>query len=259
MLRSKTRNQIADQTTDMAGEMDDMTGDIVMIDGQVPMRDKKISPKDCTELEVVVGDGLEIAIQSGKMKFQNSARAVINSVKMAQAMRDVQKEKEMQMILAADQHLLGNKIQNNKEDDVLSNKSNNSLRKPSKEASRSSLLIGYEEKKDASKEDLMGSINLDGDGRFSGHEEIDADRLDTATADVIIDEYPADCLWDCWYVKFPWCLDETPFWQRWKDVRYKTYIVVEHKYFESVVITLILISSITLVSPPDGQFRKLRS
>lgn len=73
------------------------------------------------------------------------------------------------------------------------------------------------------------------------------DKIDTATADVIISEYPSDCFPDNMYQYCPWCLAETPFWIKWKDIRLRCYQTVEHKYFETLVITLILISSMCLV------------
>ncbi|RWS27821.1 sodium channel protein para-like protein [Leptotrombidium deliense] len=245
MLRSKTRNQIADQTTDVVGEMEDMTTDMMLIDGQLPLKEKIINSKELGDLDVVVGDGLEISIQSGKMKFQNSAKAVLNSMKVSQAMREAQKEK--QMIFANDQQILGNKIYN-KEEDVISNKSNNSLKKPSNDVSISSLLItiDVDEKKDISKEDLLGlsAKLLDSNGDKDAGEQLE-EKGETNTEDVIVDE-PIDCLPDFIYAKFPCCLEETPFWLKWKEIRFKSYHLVEHKYFETLVITLILISSVTL-------------
>lgn len=74
------------------------------------------------------------------------------------------------------------------------------------------------------------------------------DKIDTATADVIISEYPVDCFPEQMYDYCPWCLAETPFWIRWKEIRLRCYQFVEHKYFETLVITLILLSSMALVS-----------
>lgn len=77
------------------------------------------------------------------------------------------------------------------------------------------------------------------------------EKMDQATADVIISEYPAECFPEHMYKYCPSCLDETPFWIRWKEIRTSCYQFVEHKYFESLVITLILISSMALVSIPS--------
>lgn len=79
-------------------------------------------------------------------------------------------------------------------------------------------------------------------------EEVDIDKIETATADVIVNEYPVDCFPEKWYECFPWCLKETPFALKWRELRYHSYNLVENKYFETVCITLILISSMTLVS-----------
>ena len=212
--------------------MDEMTGgEIVLMDGQVTMRDKKLSPKELTDLEVVVGDGLEMAIQGGKLKFQNSARNVLNSVKLGNALKDAQMER---LMINAEKGL-------NKEEDNMSNKSLNSLIKPS---SRSSL---DEDKKDT--EDLMGSKEeLNKNGDLNGMtENVNADKLETATADVIISEYPSECFPEYLYKYCPTCLEETPFWIKWKEIRLRCYQFVEHKYFETLVITLILISSMALV------------
>lgn len=74
-----------------------------------------------------------------------------------------------------------------------------------------------------------------------------SDKLDTVTADVIISEYPSDCFPEPMYKYCMWCMDETPFWIKWKEIRFRCYQFVEHKYFETLVITLILISSMALV------------
>lgn len=77
-----------------------------------------------------------------------------------------------------------------------------------------------------------------------------ADRIETTTADIIVNEFPVDCFPDKWYDKCPWCLEETPFFIKWKELRYHAYNFVENKYFETLCITLILLSSMTLVSYP---------
>lgn len=91
----------------------------------------------------------------------------------------------------------------------------------------------------------------------NGLEVMDADRIETATADVIVNEYPVDCFPDKWYEKCPWCLDETPWLLKWKELRYNSYNLVENKYFETVCITLILISSMTLVIESIDSFHSL--
>ncbi|RWS21012.1 voltage-gated sodium channel alpha subunit-like protein, partial [Leptotrombidium deliense] len=76
-------------------------------------------------------------------------------------------------------------------------------------------------------------------------EEIKAENIETVSAD-IFSEYPNDCFPEKFYHRFPWCNGETEFWLKWKDFRYKCYNLVENKYFETTIIILILISSLTL-------------
>lgn len=78
-------------------------------------------------------------------------------------------------------------------------------------------------------------------------DQIGVAKVETATADVVINEYPADCFPDSWYTHCPSCTAQTPFMLRWKELRYKSYMLVENKYFETICITLILVSSMTLV------------
>lgn len=68
--------------------------------------------------------------------------------------------------------------------------------------------------------------------------------------DAILDESPADCCPDPCYKKFPFLAgdDDSPFWQGWANLRLKTFQLIENKYFETAVITMILLSSLALVS-----------
>lgn len=63
-------------------------------------------------------------------------------------------------------------------------------------------------------------------------------------------EYPSDCFSDDCYRRFPFLLgdEESPFWQGWANLRLKTFQLIENKYFETAVITMILLSSLALVS-----------
>ena len=79
-------------------------------------------------------------------------------------------------------------------------------------------------------------------------DQVGAAKVETATADVIMNEYPVDCFPDKWYNWCPSCMAETPLMLRWKELRYKGYLLVENKYFETICIALILLSSMTLVS-----------
>lgn len=63
-------------------------------------------------------------------------------------------------------------------------------------------------------------------------------------------EHPEDCFSDDCYRRFPFLSgdEESPFWQGWANLRLKTYRLIENKYFETAVITMILLSSLALVS-----------
>lgn len=71
-----------------------------------------------------------------------------------------------------------------------------------------------------------------------------------AEEDEIIEEGPIDCLPESCYKKFPIFAgdEDSPFWQGWGNLRLKTFRLIENKYFETAVITMILLSSMALVS-----------
>lgn len=66
----------------------------------------------------------------------------------------------------------------------------------------------------------------------------------------VIDDSPADCCPDPCYQKFPFLAgdDDSPFWQGWATLRLKTFRLIENTYFETAVITMILLSSLALVN-----------
>uniref|UniRef100_A0A6A7FX17 Sodium channel protein n=2 Tax=Hirondellea gigas TaxID=1518452 RepID=A0A6A7FX17_9CRUS len=106
-----------------------------------------------------------------------------------------------------------------------------------------------EEKKDASKEDL--DDDFEGSGEEEELEEEGQDRpmrpvMDTGSEDV--PDYPSDCFKEAFYVRFPIFVGDPdhPYWQGWAHLRLKTYQLIEDKYFETAVITLILMSSMAL-------------
>lgn len=74
--------------------------------------------------------------------------------------------------------------------------------------------------------------------------------IDAATEDIILADYPSDCFPETCYKKFPFLAgdDDAPFWQGWANLRLKTFQLIENKYFETAVITMILLSSLALVS-----------
>jgi voltage-gated sodium channel type II alpha len=91
--------------------------------------------------------------------------------------------------------------------------------------------------------------DLEEDGGDEGHldEAIVADAITEADSD---SKYPADCCPDKCYRRFPFLAgdDDSPFWQGWANLRHKTFRLIENKYFETAVITMILLSSLALVS-----------
>lgn len=106
-----------------------------------------------------------------------------------------------------------------------------------------------EEKRDASKEDLGLDEELDEEGECE-EGPLDGDIIIHANDEDILDEYPADCCPDSYYKKFPILAgdEDSPFWQGWGNLRLKTFQLIENKYFETAVITMILMSSLALVS-----------
>ena len=74
--------------------------------------------------------------------------------------------------------------------------------------------------------------------------------MEATTQELMMHDYPSDCCPEGCYLKFP-CIagdPDSPFWQGWGNLRIKTFRLIENKYFEMAVITMILISSLALVS-----------
>lgn len=92
--------------------------------------------------------------------------------------------------------------------------------------------------------------DLDGEAEGEGEGEMDEIIIVDNTEDVLVGEYPADCFPETCYKRFPFLAgdDDAPFWQGWANLRLKTYQLIENKYFETAVITMILLSSMALVS-----------
>lgn len=89
------------------------------------------------------------------------------------------------------------------------------------------------------------------DDEIDGDEVLgDNDLIIHADEEDVIDDSPADCFPDPCYKRFPWLAgdDDSPFWQGWANLRLKTFQLIENKYFETAVITMILLSSMALVS-----------
>jgi len=82
-----------------------------------------------------------------------------------------------------------------------------------------------------------------------GEEREELDEVIQAEDDPIQSNYPTDCCPENCYKKFPFLAgdDDAPFWQGWANLRLKTFQLIENKYFETAVITMILLSSLALV------------
>lgn len=85
------------------------------------------------------------------------------------------------------------------------------------------------------------------DGKLDGLGKHD---IIVAADEDVVDDTPADCCPEPCYQKFPFLAgdDESPFWQGWAMLRLKTFRLIENTYFETAVITMILLSSLALVS-----------
>lgn len=171
--------------------------------------------QDGSDSETIIGDGTSLDIAS-RHRFKNTAHGVVNSVK---AVRGIHDGLNNRVVLTDDAV--------SEMSESLSNGNSNTVTTQPRSTDANHFMISM------------------GDGSVT--DTIAADRIETATADVIVNEYPVDCFPDKWYDKCPWCLQETPFFLKWKEMRYHSYNLVENKYFETICITLILISSMTLV------------
>ncbi|KAK3879505.1 hypothetical protein Pcinc_015916, partial [Petrolisthes cinctipes] len=242
-IRAKLTNQISDQTPEPR-EVDG--GDDIMMDGQTG--NKKLA-KEHTQLDIGVSlDGYEPVDGRLKNNISNSKQTHIgNSIPLDNK----------------DRNILDNDFVSNKKIVRMDDDDNNSLgshknRKLKSESGShkgsSETLDDGEEKRDASKEDLEDGMLLDDFQGSSGEEEMEGEEgeegpvMDTGS-DVMLD-YPSDCFKEACYVKCPCCVGdpESPFWQGWGHLRLKTYQLIENKYFESAVITMIGLSSLALAA-----------
>ncbi|XP_043470788.1 sodium channel protein para isoform X7 [Leptopilina heterotoma] len=247
MMRAKLTNQISDQapgegpSNSWKEEGLDHDANLDLTDGDLDVfRDKKSVKELNNQFEVAIGDGMEFTIHGdlkNKMKkgslCLNNTKGLVNSLNH----RDFR---------------LDHDYINHNEDDTISNKSygshqNRSFKNESHKGSLDSL--DGEEKKDVSKEDLEEE-DLDDEGEEGEEEEEEEEEVPRIIQanEEIIDDYPADCLPEKWYKKFPFLAgdEDAPFWQGWGNLRLKTFQLIENKYFETAVITMILLSSMAL-------------
>ncbi|KAK8395287.1 hypothetical protein O3P69_006178 [Scylla paramamosain] len=244
-LRAKLTNQISDQTPDGR----DMEGEDILMDGQTG--NKKL-PKDHTQVDIPM-DGFDLPGENGKMKNINT---VINTKYIGNSVS----------IDNRDVAIIENDYGNNKkakrmEEDALSNNSLGShqhrkLKSDSGSHKGSTETVDDgEEKRDASKEDFDDGMRLDDHGGSGDEGELEEDDgqgagpiMDTGS-DAALD-YPSDCFKEACYTRWPFCAGDpdSPFWQGWGHLRLKTYQLIENKYFETAVITMILLSSLALAA-----------
>ncbi|XP_026846111.1 sodium channel protein para isoform X45 [Drosophila persimilis] len=212
LIRNKLTNQISDQPSEHGDNELELGHDEILADGLI-----KKGIKEATQLEVAIGDGMEFTIH-GDMKNNKPKKSKY--------------------------------LNNATDDDTASINSYGSHKnRPFKDESHkgSAETMEGEEKRDASKEDLGLDEELDEEGELE-EGPLDGDIIIHATDEDILDEYPADCCPDSYYKKFPILAgdDDSPFWQGWGNLRLKTFQLIENKYFETAVITMILMSSLAL-------------
>ncbi|XP_055699426.1 sodium channel protein para isoform X18 [Phlebotomus papatasi] len=243
-VRNKLTNQISDQASGkgvcrcMSAEHGDKEFELTLDDLPDGMIKKGV--KEHNQLEVAIGDGMEFTIH-GDLKNSKSrkSKALANSTNIIG-----------NSILHQDnklEHELNYRGLSLQDDDTASIKSYGSHKnRPFKDESHkgSAETMEGEEKRDVSKEDL----GLDEDEEGEGEEGPLDDDIVIQDEDAILDESPADCCPDPCYKKFPFLAgdDDSPFWQGWANLRLKTFQLIENKYFETAVITMILLSSLAL-------------
>ncbi|KAK8395290.1 hypothetical protein O3P69_006178 [Scylla paramamosain] len=239
-LRAKLTNQISDQTPDGR----DMEGEDILMDGQTG--NKKL-PKDHTQVDIPM-DGFDLPGENGKMKNINT---VINTKYIGNSVS----------IDNRDVAIIENDYGNNKkakrmEEDALSNNSLGShqhrkLKSDSGSHKGSTETVDDgEEKRDASKEDFDDDHGGSGDeGELEEDDGQGAGPIMDTGSDAALD-YPSDCFKEACYTRWPFCAGDpdSPFWQGWGHLRLKTYQLIENKYFETAVITMILLSSLALAA-----------
>ncbi|CAB3244533.1 unnamed protein product [Arctia plantaginis] len=233
ILKNKLTNQIAIHAPERVDNELELGTDL---EDTVLYKDKKI--KD--QVEVAIGDGMEFTIP-GDNKYKKG-KILLNNIN---AITDNHRDNRLDCEL--NHH--GYPIQ---DDDTISQKSYGShkIRSFKDESHKGSAdTIDGEEKKDASKEDLgleEEMIEEEEDGKLDG--DLGKTDIIVAADEEVVDDSPSDCCPEPCYVKFPFLAgdDESPFWQGWGMLRLKTFRLIENTYFETAVITMILLSSLAL-------------
>ncbi|KAL0821039.1 hypothetical protein ABMA28_005677 [Loxostege sticticalis] len=234
LLKNKLTNQIAIHAPERVDNDLELATDL---DDAVLYKDKKL--KD--QVEVAIGDGMEFTIP-GDNKYKKG-KILMNNINAA--ITDNHRDNRLDCEL--NHH--GYPIQ---DDDTISQKSYGShkIRSFKDESHKGSAdTIDGEEKKDASKEELgleEELIEEEDDGKLDGS--LGKQDIIVAADEDVVDDTPADCCPDPCYQRFPFLAgdDESPFWQGWGMLRLKTFRLIENTYFETAVITMILLSSLAL-------------
>ncbi|XP_063929406.1 sodium channel protein para-like isoform X8 [Zophobas morio] len=222
LIRFKLTNQISDQPSDVRDGGLEISAEEIVADGLI-----KKSPKD--RLEVTIGTGMDLTVHGDPKRGKNSinkSKTIGNSIL------------EHGMYIG---HL---------DEDEISNKSYGSHKHRFKDESHkgsADMLDEHEEKRDASKEELGIADEME-DDRYESERPLTDIVVVANTEDIIIDEYAADCFPETCYKKFPFLAgdEDSPFWQGWGNLRFKTFRLIENKYFETAVIIMILLSSLAL-------------
>ncbi|XP_045512253.1 sodium channel protein para isoform X11 [Pieris brassicae] len=256
IVKSKLTNQIAIHAPERVDNELELGADIE--DG-VLFKDKKL--KD--QVEVAIGDGMEFTIPGdNKYKKGNILLNNINAITDNHTDNRINCEiNHHGYPIQVSTFLLNQnlynvypiifQILNFQDDDTISQKSYGShkIRSFKDESHKGSAdTIDGEEKKDASKEELgleEEMIEEEEDGKLDGLAKID---IKVAADEDVVDLTPADCCPEPCYARFPFLAgdDESPFWQGWATLRLKTFRLIENTYFETAVITMILLSSLAL-------------
>ncbi|XP_052563406.1 sodium channel protein para isoform X48 [Culex pipiens pallens] len=238
-VKNKLTSQIASVQPAEHGENElELTPDDILADGLL-----KKGVKEHNQLEVAIGDGMEFTIHGDlKNKGKKNKQLMNNSKVIGNSISNHQDNKL--------EHELNHRGMSLQDDDTASIKSYGSHKnRPFKDESHkgSAETLEGEEKRDASKEDL--GIDEELDDECEGEEgPLDGEMIIHAEEDEVIEDAPADCFPDNCYKRFPALAgdDDAPFWQGWGNLRLKTFQLIENKYFETAVITMILLSSLAL-------------
>ncbi|XP_055621144.1 sodium channel protein para isoform X24 [Toxorhynchites rutilus septentrionalis] len=210
----------------------ELTPDDILADGLL-----KKCVKEHNQLEVAIGDGMEFTIHGDLKNKGKKNKQLMNNSKV------IGQDNKLE-------HELNHRGMSLQDDDTASIKSYGSHKnRPFKDESHkgSAETMEGEEKRDVSKEDLGIDEELDDD--CEGEEgPLDGELIIHADEDEVIEDSPADCCPDNCYKRFPVLAgdDDAPFWQGWANLRLKTFQLIENKYFETAVITMILLSSLAL-------------